>query len=70
MPKVTPVAESIPFNNVGSDLSSTTVQDAIIEVNTKANTGSGSSFNVNKLLVDNHFDILADNEGNILEGLE
>ncbi len=62
-PKVSlsPVASAIPF--LDDSLTSTNVQDAIVEVKTT------SVFNVDKILADNHFDVLFDNEGNLLEGV-
>lgn len=56
-------AGEISFDNTGSSLTATNLQDAIIE------SSSLSSYDINRILADNHFDSLFDNEGNLLEGL-
>lgn len=63
-----PSANSIPFDNTSTDLTSNTLQDVVIEVNTKANAGGGSSLNENKILTGHDFNILVDSKGNVLRG--
>lgn len=59
----TSTAAETTFDNSTNGFAATNVQDAIQEAVTL------SSYNINLVLVDNHFDVLADNEGNLLEGI-
>lgn len=54
-----PIAGVIPFDNTTNGYISDNVQQAIEE----------SKFNEDILLTDQFFDVLVDNEGNILRGL-
>lgn len=56
-----PVAEEVSYDNSTSGLVAENVQAAITEI------ASGSNFDM--ILCDNHFDILFDNEGNVLTGV-
>jgi hypothetical protein len=57
-----PVAEEVSYDNSVSGLVADNVQAAITEL------ASGTS-DFDMILCDNHFDILFDNEGNVLTGV-
>ena len=59
----TATASETTFDNSSNGFAATNVQDAIQEAATL------SSYDINLILVDYHFDVLVDNEGNLLEGL-
>jgi hypothetical protein len=59
----TPVAQSIPFDNSTNGFTSTNVQTAIEEAKTAT-----SGFDENKILTSHNYEVLVNQQGNVLKG--
>jgi hypothetical protein len=58
------IADSIVFDNSSNGFTATNIQSAIEEAKV-----SSSSFDENLILIDNNFDVICDEQGNVLKGL-